>query len=238
MRISVAQTNPVKGDIEQNIINHKRLIGLAVSHNAGIIVFPELSLTGYEPSLAKKSATTKDDPRFDDFQATSNAKNIVIGIGIPTKQPNGICISMILFQPNRERVIYSKKYLHADEEPYFVPGENFPVLRMGTLNIGLAICYELSIALHAENAFQHGADIYIASVAKSAAGTEKAFKVLSEISKKYNAPVLYSNCIGLNDNFIASGQSAIWDSKGELVQQADNTTEGILIFDTDTEQYE
>jgi predicted amidohydrolase len=234
MKISVAQTNPVKGNIEQNIINHKRLIELAVSQKAGIIIFPELSITGYEPSLAKELATTKDDPRFDEFQAISNAKNIIIGIGAPTKQSNGVCISMILFCPSGERIVYSKKYLHSDEEPFFVPGENFPVLYLGSVKIGLAICYEISVPAHSENAFNNGAAIYIASVAKTATGTEKAFQILTEISKKYGTPVLYSNCLGLNDDFIASGQSAIWNNKGELLQQADNKNESLLIFDTDT----
>jgi len=58
---------PLKGDIQSNIKNHKILIDLAVYNGADTIIFPELSLTGYEPELAKKLATTPDDSRFDDF---------------------------------------------------------------------------------------------------------------------------------------------------------------------------
>ena len=49
MKISVAQTKPVKGNIESNIDHHKKIIDLAVSYETDIIVFPELSITGYEP---------------------------------------------------------------------------------------------------------------------------------------------------------------------------------------------
>jgi predicted amidohydrolase len=49
MKICAAQTRPVRGDIQTNIDNHKKLIDLAVSNGADIIIFPELSLTGYEP---------------------------------------------------------------------------------------------------------------------------------------------------------------------------------------------
>ena len=68
MKICVAQTRPIKGDIQSNIDNHKKLIDLAVSYGADTVIFPELSLTGYEPELSKKLATNKDDSRFDDFQ--------------------------------------------------------------------------------------------------------------------------------------------------------------------------
>ena len=51
MKISIAQTRPIKGDIPANIEAHKRFINLAVSNGADAIFFPELSITGYEPEL-------------------------------------------------------------------------------------------------------------------------------------------------------------------------------------------
>ena len=54
MKICVAQTRPIKGDIQSNIDHHKQFINLAVANGASIIIFPELSLTGYEPKLSKK----------------------------------------------------------------------------------------------------------------------------------------------------------------------------------------
>ncbi|HET9532598.1 MAG TPA: nitrilase-related carbon-nitrogen hydrolase, partial [Blastocatellia bacterium] len=66
MKICVAQTRPVKGDIQGNIDNHKRLIDLAASNGADMLIFPELSITGYEPELSRELATNQDDERFDD----------------------------------------------------------------------------------------------------------------------------------------------------------------------------
>ena len=57
MKIALVQARPVKGDIEANIAAHKRLIGLAVLNGADMIIFPELSITGYEPELANELAT-------------------------------------------------------------------------------------------------------------------------------------------------------------------------------------
>ena len=47
MKICIAQTRAVKGDIEANLVNHKKSIELAAAHGAEMIIFPELSLTGY-----------------------------------------------------------------------------------------------------------------------------------------------------------------------------------------------
>jgi predicted amidohydrolase len=60
-KICVAQTRPVKGDIQSNINSHKNLINLAVAIVAELIIFPELSLTGYDPTLAKELATSAHD---------------------------------------------------------------------------------------------------------------------------------------------------------------------------------
>lgn len=57
MKIAIAQTRPFKGDISANIETHKKLIELAISYKADTIFFPELSVTGYEPELAKDLAT-------------------------------------------------------------------------------------------------------------------------------------------------------------------------------------
>ena len=123
MKISVAQTKPIKGNIAANIETHKKLIQLAIENQADSIFFPELSITSYDSELAKGWATNQDDSIFDDFQKISNFNKITIGIGMPTKTSLGTQISMIIFQPNSERQTYSKQKLHADEFPYFIKGE-------------------------------------------------------------------------------------------------------------------
>ena len=236
MKICVAQIRPIKGDIQSNIENHKKLIDLAVSHGADTVIFPELSITGYEPELAKELATDPDDSRFDDFQKISDTKQVTIGVGVPTKNNTGISISMVLFQPHKARQTYSKRYLHSDEEPFFVSGQSSIGLIGNKANIALAICYELSAPEHAENAFQSGAGIYIASVAKSADGVEKAVRRLSELANKYSMTVLMSNCVGHCDNFESAGKSSVWNDKGLLLGQLNDANEGIIIIDTDTQE--
>ena len=236
MRICVAQTRPIQGDIPGNIENHKKLIDLAVAHGADTVIFPELSLTGYEPTLAKALAVNKDDNRFDDFQTIADSQQITIGVGVPTKSNGHTCISTIIFQPHQARQLYSKQYLHVDEEPFFIGGQSSPGLLGVKTNVALAICYELSVPAHAQQAFASGADIYVASVAKSADGVEQASKRLADIARTYAMTVLMSNCIGPSDDFMSAGKTAVWNDKGLLLEQLDDTQEGILIFDTDSQK--
>lgn len=236
MKICIAQTEPIKGNILANIETHLKLIELALTLNAEAIFFPELSLTGYEPELAKKLATNQHDNRLDLFQEISDKNKIIIGLGLPTATESQIRISMVIFEPNKPRQTYSKQQLHSDELPYFEPGVEQVIIKTNDRNIAPAICYESLQPAHAENAFKLGADVYLASVAKPAKGVEKAFDQYPAVAKQFAMPVLMSNCVGFCDNFISVGKSAVWTKKGELVGQLDDKTEGILIFDTETEE--
>lgn len=234
MKICLAQTKAIKGNIERNIEDHKKWIELAVAQKADLIVFPELSLTGYEPELAAELATDQSDNRLNDFQAMSDWNKIVIGVGLPTRSPSGIFISMVIFQPNKEGLTYSKQKLHADEEPYFIAGCNQVLLNIKDKKIALAICYESLQPKHAANAYSLGADIYLASVAKSQSGIEKVTTHFPNIAAKYAMPVLLCNSIGYCDNFESAGQTAVWDENGSLLAQLDSQNEGILCYDTET----
>ena len=235
MKIGVAQTRPVTGDIPANIEYHKTFIAMAAMNGVDAIIFPELSLTGYEPSLAKELATDATDSRFDPFQQLSDTKQITIGVGVPIKSASGIHISMVLFQPNKPRQVNSKKYLHADEDPFFISGDNISGLVIKETPIALAICYEISIPEHAENASTSGAQVYIASVAKTVKGVEKARTRLSDIAGKHGMTVLLSNNVGMCEDGECGGRSAAWNNKGTLLGELNDMNEGILILDTTTQ---
>src|SRR5436190_11461488 len=98
MKICIAQTRAVTGDVNYNIDNHRNFAELAVSRGAEMIVFPELSLTGYEPTLAHELATNKDDEAFKELQQLSDSNKITIGAGMPIRGDKGIMIGMIIFQ--------------------------------------------------------------------------------------------------------------------------------------------
>ncbi len=237
MKLCVAQTRPIKGDISKNIEKHKELIENAISNQVDIIVFPELSLTGYEPELVGKLASSEiDDSRLNDFQTLSNNNKIIIGVGMPTKSENGICISLILFTPNKTRQIYSKHYLHPGEEKYFVSGQNILPLKHKSNKIALAICYETSIFEHSQTANRNGAEVYIASVLNSFNTVDKDIHRISEISNRYGMISLMANLVGKSGDYDCAGKSSIWNRQGNLIGQLNSTNEGIIIINTENQE--
>jgi predicted amidohydrolase len=231
MILALAQTRPIKGDILQNINRHKQLINKALSHNANTIIFPELSITGYEPELVKTLAMFADDSRLDCFQDMSNDKGITIGVGAPLNTEGGVTISMIIFKPHKPRQVYSKKYLHASETPFFVAGQNDTTFIEGT-KTALAICYELSVPQHADDAANNGAEYYIASVVEDT--VDKAIGKLSATAAKHKMTVLMANAVGQTGAYLCDGKSSIWNREGALLGQLDTTNEGILMSNTET----
>ena len=235
MKIALAQTKAVKGDVAANIDNHLQMIETALAQGAAAVFFPELSLTGYEPELADALATTADDTRLEVFQQMSDKQSITIGVGMPLRTDKGITISMLIFQPNRPVQTYAKQRLHADEKPYFVEGDKQLILHLGQLAIAPAICYESLQAHHTTNAHQLGAKLYLASVAKSHKGINKAMLHYPAIARQHKIPVLMVNCVGYCDNFESTGASRYWNAEGELVIQMGGE-EGVLVVEAGGEK--
>jgi predicted amidohydrolase len=228
MKLAVAQTRPIKGNIAANLENHRKMIEIAASKGANVLIFPELSLTGYEPELSKDLATHAHDIRLELLQKLSDNHNMVIGVGLPLNTEGGITISMVLFHPHKPRQIYGKKYLHSSEIPFFVSAQNDETFIKET-KIALAICYELSVAEHAEAAYKNGAEIYIASVVEDT--IDKAILKLSNTAQKYAMTVLMANCVGQTGAYTCDGKSSIINKKGEVLGQLDTENEGLLIWD-------
>ncbi len=232
MRICAAQTRPVRGDIEKNVEAHLKLIESAVAERADAIFFPELSITGYEPELAAELATDAADARFRVFQEIADRDRLAIGVGAPVAVGDGVSISTILFRPDGARQIYSKKHLHASETGFFAPGRNRAVVMDGAPEIALAICYELSVPEHAEEAFRTGAKVYAASVVESVGAVEKAAARLSSIAARYRMTALMANCVGRTGIYDGGGKTAVWDEHGALAARLDEASEGIVVYDT------
>lgn len=236
MKIAIAQILSLTGDISGNLHKHHQICLLAASLGANVLVFPELSLTAYEPELAEHLAIQIDDDRLEVLQELSDRTGLTIGAGAPVKTSKGIVIGMLIFQSHQARQCYAKQFLHADEEPFFVRGDHQSALLGSHPEIAPAICYEISVAEHAARAAQSGAQFYLASVAKFVSGIDRAYQSLSDIARRHRMTVLMCNGIGRADGAECAGKSAVWDAAGVLMEHLDETGEGLLVLDTDTRE--
>ena len=235
MKIALAQVRSFKGDIARNVTKHRRYAEAAAARNARMIVFPELSLTGYEPSLAADLATTAEDRRLSELQYVCDRKAITIAAGLPTANERGVLISMIIFQPGMARVTYSKQILHRDELPVFAEGRDDISLSIRGTRIAPAICFESTRPEHGLKAAASGASVYLASVAKPSHGLEKAKVHYPALATAHKMMVLLCNSVGQHDNFTSAGNSSAWTNDGKLIGQLDETSEGMLLVDIATQ---
>ena len=235
MKIAIAQSRPIIGPVEGNFAGHQSLIDLAVRNGARLVVFPELSLTGYVPRLAASLARMPDDPSFAWLQTAAEQSEVSIAVGVPTIGHRLPRISTLLFRPASEVRIYSKQYLHADEEAFFESGSRSDSLIHENPTVALAICYELSVPMHAQQAIESGATVYIASVAKTARGVDDACQRLSKIAREHSTVTMMANCLGLLDGAECVGRSSAWNRNGNHLMQLETENEGIVVLDDETE---
>ncbi|WBL23873.1 carbon-nitrogen hydrolase family protein [Zunongwangia sp. HRR-M8] len=229
MKIALAQISSIPGNINENLKKHLDFITRAKDAKIDLIVFPELSLTGYEPTLAKSLAFSKSDDRLNLFEDFSSKNNISIALGLPLALGSKLHIAMAIFEPNKEIRFYFKQFLHPDELHFFQPKSNSSIIKIQQKKIKIAICYEVLVEAHLNNINSEKIDFFLASVAKHQIGMKKAENALKMISEKYKIPALLVNSIGKADGMTCYGKSLALNKYAEKISCL-NQEESLLII--------
>ena len=229
---AVAQIQSIREDIHQNINKHMEFIKLAAENHAEIVVFPEMSLTGYERERAMAQCLYKDDARLEDLQKKSDEYNIAIVAGGPLLLDGHLYIASWIFTPGQGTLIYTKKYLHAGEELYFEPGTEYdPSILLDGKTVSFAICYDIEKDEHVACVAEKKSDLYVASIFYTPNGIEGGLARLQKIAKENSLSVLMSNYVGEGYGLLAGGRSSVWSNSGELIVSADSKSECLIVAD-------
>ncbi len=231
MKLVAVQMRSIAGDIGGNIQSHIRFVELAATQGGAAVFFPELSLTGYEPRLAEQLAMTPSDARLQVFQTLADRHQMLIAVGAPYRGRDGTEIGMFIFRSHHVPTVYSKQILHADELPFFSPGNTTMVFPLGNAMIAPAICYESLQETHARAALDAGATVYVASVAKSARGVDAGYRHYAGLAREHGLTVMMANGVGPTDDFVMPGRSAVWGDGGQLPCSADTDGEAMVVYD-------
>ena len=228
-RIAVAQTSSIKGDIEANVRTHIEFVKIAIKHFVDVIVFPELSLTGYEPEIVHDVAVNLEDKRLIPLKEQAKQFGITIIAGAPiSKRHEKPYIGAFILGPN-ESMIYTKNYLHPGEETYYSEGlKKSCIINIRGEKVGVAICADVNHSSHFEVVARKGATIYAAGVLMMG-GYGEAVEKLRQYAIKYSMIAAMANYGAMTGGYLPAGKSAIWDQKGRRLAEADEKGNAMVI---------
>lgn len=240
-RLVVAQTNPVLGDLRKNLEDHLRRID-AVTGAADLILFPELSLTGYflrdqvdEVALAPNDALLS--PLLE------RSKHISIAFGFVEQTREGRPYNALGFlEKGRFLAVHRKVHLVSyglfDESRDFAAGEEFRLIESRHGRFGPLICEDLWHMPSAYTYFLDNADALLVSCASPARGVSEPEPglasrrtwntLLSASALLYRTWVAFSSRVGWEDGIGFGGGSLVLDPHAEVHAALEGLEQGTL----------
>ncbi len=231
LTLAAAQTVSIPGDVAANIQRHLALMWAAAEQGVQCLVFPELSLTGYEPFLAADLAIDPQDAVLAPLRELARELRLTAVVGMPVRlaSQTGVLIGALALGADGSVGVYTKQHLHPGEELAFAAGQGGEVLAFGDDRIALAVCADFSLASHPRQAAAAGATVYAASVLISEGGYAADSALLEDYAAEHGLLVLMANHGGPSGGWACAGRSAIWTADGNLLVAAPGIGEALVI---------
>lgn len=235
--VAVAQSISIAGDVNANIVRHLAFMQAAATRGAQLLIFPELSLTGYERTLARKLAIHADDPVLNPLRNLAQQLAMVTVVGMPLIDvgvhvdadahidthpiiPLPVFIGALVLGADRSLLVHTKQHLHAGEDAVFTAGDGGAVLDVAGYRVALAICADYTHASHAAHAAHQGAGIYAAGALLTVNGYGAETTQLAGYAHGHAMMVMLANHGGPTGGWEPVGRSAIWAEDGRQVAVA------------------
>jgi predicted amidohydrolase len=212
LSIAVAQPRCVAHDVRGNAQAHAEAVRAA---DARVVVFPEMSLTGYELDAVP---VAPDDERLAPIVAACAETGAVALVGAPVPGP---CIGVLAVDGDGARAVYGKVHLHGSEADRFVPGEP-AVIEVDGWRLGLAVCRDTGVPEHAARTAALGIDGYLAGVVHADDEAEVHGERARRVAADHGVWVATAAFAGPTGGGFdrTSGRSGIWSSDGALIAEA------------------
>jgi predicted amidohydrolase len=242
LRVAMAQFAPVLGDVQRNLALHLEQIEAARRQHADLIVFPELSLTGYfVRDMVPDLAVSPAGPEVRQLIDAAGAMSLVVGL-VEESPRHRFYNSALWIEGGRVVHVHRKVYLPTyglfDEQRYFAAGERilaFDTARFG--RVGILVCedfWHLSAAaiMQAEEV-----DLLVCPANSPARGVEgetvRTAEVYQQIARTFaqllGAAVVMVNRVGFEDGLCFWGGSMAVGPDGRTVTQAPMLDETLCV---------
>ena len=237
IKIAIGQVNPQVGSINNNINKIIGFVKKAEKQGVDLLCFPELAITGYPPEDLLLNNSFIKSVELSLKKLAPFSKKLSFIVGYPKRIESKLHNTAGVFIGGKLKFEYNKMHLPNygvfDESRYFTKGNEYLFFNLKNRRICLTICEDvwvgpeiLSKKIKSENA---NLLINLAASPFSMKKHHERIKVLNSISRNSSAEIAYCNLVGAQDELVFDGQSMFLDSKGNIISQAKDFKEDLLI---------
>ena len=250
LTLALAQITTKLGDVESNLEKHLDYIRQAKSEKADLLVFPELSLTGYAlqdlvPTVAHRPVA--DDPIFKSLLKASRDLDLVIGF-IEEDEGYRFYISSAYLSQGEVVHVHRKVYLPTyglfDEKRFIAPGNSFRAFDTRFGRAGLLICEDFWHLSSPYLLWLDGADIFLMTSASPSRGVMDeqlgSAKWVETVNQTYaglfTSFFAHTNRVGFEDGLNFWGGATVYDPDGKLLAKGPYDDEALTCAELDLAQ--
>jgi NAD+ synthase (glutamine-hydrolysing) len=256
MRIALAQINPTVGDLSGNVNRIARASREAAERGAEVVVFPELSITGYPPRdlVEKPSFIQRSESELERLaqDAAGLDISIICGYAARSQSETGKRAMNSAAVIERGKVVFRQNkmllpnYDVFDEARYFLPADRESLCTLRGKQVALTICEDawndrnfwkqrLYQRDPVEEMFAAGGDVMICINASpyNMGKREIRRRMYRASARRYKRPVIYVNQVGGNDQLVFDGSSFAMNAAGQVIASARSFEEDLVIADID-----
>ena len=238
VRIALAQINPHVGALQENVDKMVGFARQARAEGADLVLFPELSLTGYPPEDLLLRPGFQQQVEAAMVELSSVSEEIALVVGHPARGKDGrLYNAASLLRGGAIEISYYKQELPNygvfDEKRYFVAGEQPALFALNGTTLAITICEDLWHPQVMQQAVDAGAGMVLnlnASPYHASKRGEREVMIRNHCST-HGVPVVYVNQVGGQDELIFDGGSFVMDGHGEQRLCGDHFSEGLYLYD-------
>ncbi len=243
MRIALAQINTTVGDVWGNVEKAGAALDKAVESGAGLVAFPELTITGYPPEdLLLRPGFIENNLEALDELAGRVPEGVVAAVGFVDLQAD-LYNACAIISGGEVLHRYHKRYLPNygvfDENRYFRRGFGAPVIRLDGALLGVSVCEDIWYPGGPAREQAVGGASMLLNISASPYHRRKGLfreRMLSVRASDYGCYVLFCNLVGGQDELVFDGHSVVFDPEGELVARGRQFEEDMLCVDLHPEE--
>jgi len=237
MRVAAAQITCAPGDVDANLRKVRDFCERAKNADAELIVFPEMTDTGYSMPLIQKHAAAWNEGAVPKLQQIAKELSLTIVCGVSEREGVSLYNAQAIVDPAGEILAkYRKTHLVAaaplDERSCFTAGDKFVSCKIDDFTFGLTICYDLRFPeICRKLAVEHGVNIFVTSSAWPFVRIEHLRVLALARAMENQCYLILANRVGTDGGVTLCGSSAILDPYGTILAAAPPDREELIYAD-------